>query len=117
MKGKILLRLLQTLHYLSTQFPRKASFDIGELFKDADAEERNEIVNLLLWMKEEGLIRGEITSARASNLVMTAKLVSLLSSEREGGTVWTEEIEELLSTASLETIEKAAFEFLSLLEV
>ena len=115
MNRKTLLSFLVIFNHLLEHFPVKVSFTAGELFKDADVRERKRIVKLLTWMKEEGLIKGTITETGISDATLTSKSLSVLLSEKKGGGIWFEEIKELVSNSSVELMERAAVELISLL--
>ena len=112
--------ILKILTRLYDAFPEPVDLDPETLDPDANAEERKLYYNLIIWLKEEGFIRGDgaTVSGKFRRAVLTLKGFAVLNAVPESlkeGKTFGDYFKELLKEGSVNAINQAVGLFLSFL--
>jgi len=115
--NKAILKVLTTLY---EAFPEPVNLDPEKLDPDANAREKELYYELILWLKEEGFIRGGSPAFGGTfrRTVLTLKGFAVLNAVPESlkeGKTFGEYFKELLKEGSLNAINQAVGIFFSFL--
>ena len=109
--NKAILKILTTLY---ESFPEPVDLNPEKLDPDANAKERDLYYELILWLKDEGFIRGGSFRRAVLTLKGFAVLNAVPESLKEGKT-FGDYFKELLKEGSVNAINQAVGLFLSFL--
>jgi len=111
--NRAILKIFTTLY---ESFPEPVNLDPAELDPDANEKERHLYYELILWLKDEGFIRGGTGNFRRATLTLKGFAVpnAIPESLRERKT-FGEYFKELLKEGSVNAINQAVGIFLSYL--